>query len=148
MSRSSVHEASRAVALIFGRRDQVPPGISERQLEDFRLRVSAELPPSVTAFYREMNGTPGHTPVELGWIRIWPLEEVSLARDIVGDELPGFAVIADHGECAWYYAVPVRTPREGPVPVFRIGVGEPEQVSDDFERFLRQVAEGASELLD
>jgi hypothetical protein len=99
-----------------------------------------------------MDGMSEYTPVELGWIRIWPVEEIVPAQEVVHAEeanrLPDFYVVADHAVGSWYYAIPIPKGSTNSGPMFRVGMNEPEEVAPNFCEFLRMVAEGSSILRD
>jgi hypothetical protein len=124
------------------------PGASTSSLLDFERRYGLGLPHALHQFYREMNGTPDYTSVEMGWMRIWPVEEIAPVHEFVADaearRLPGFFVIADHGVSSWFFAVPLGGSTMDPVPVFRVGTGDPEEVAVSFVEFLKGLVEGSA----
>jgi cell wall assembly regulator SMI1 len=80
-------------------------GATQDQIAAVEVRLGVALPSELKQLVAVMNGCDGETPVDQGWIHLWPLQLWErVAESGSTDRYADAIMFADHCQHSWMYA--------------------------------------------
>jgi SMI1 / KNR4 family (SUKH-1) len=122
------------------------PPASQAEIDSSERRLGIRLSADFACAYATLNGTIEPTPVENGWIELWPLMRWFTVEEYVRDwpepERKGFAalssaiVFADYSIESWHYAAHFSATSVQPAASIYLLHLQPHLVADSLQGFL------------